>query len=403
MKNYSVKAEDKFEAYRKQWKLGMKGDDGLDTVVNGTVYQPNQGDAVGTTGGGNVTNGVGKTVHTSDPNDHVNNPKGEYNKNYDNFVGEIAPVFKYSQTGAVYARGELGYIAPPAWAMLNRVGNIHFGTYNQPNTRSTYNMKYYDSELESETYYTAELGWKEIIGRRIIPVGFMDIDITGIILSASVFYTDSQNEFYFEGDSYSGMSFGNYAKSRRMGAEVALEQILFNGLVSFNEIFMYLKAEKFACLDTDDGTLGGTCISEEKWDTMPYTYDYKATLGASVDIAGYLEIIDVGVAVWLQNSLYGNQIVPVKTLRAHQAAQHQPVYYELDSVTSQKLKPYLISDFGLTVSINKGMGTVTAGVKNVFDTFYYDYYNNDRSAVVNENRYVIGRGRTVFVEGQFKY
>ena len=71
-------------------------------------------------------------MHTSDPNDPVNNPKGEYNKNYDNFVGEIAPVFKYPQTGAVYARGELGYIAPPAWAMLNRVGNIHFGTYNQP-------------------------------------------------------------------------------------------------------------------------------------------------------------------------------------------------------------------------------------------------------------------------------
>ena len=49
------------------------------------------------------------------------------------------------------------------------------------------------------------------------------------------------------------------------------------------------------------------------------------------------------------------------------------------------------------------MGVVTVGIKNLFDTFYYDYYNNDRSAVVNENRYVIGRGRTVFIEGQFKY
>ena len=406
MKNYSVKAEDKFEAYQKQWKVGMKGDDGKDTVVQGTVYQPNEGDAVGTTGTGSVANGAGKTVHTSDPNDPVNNPKREYNKNYDNFVGEIAPVFKYSQTGAIYARGELGYIAPPAWAMLNRVGNIHFGTYNQPNTRSTYNMKYYDSELESETYYTAELGLKEIIGRRIIPVGFMDIDISALLFSASVFYTASQNEFYFEGDTYSGMSFGNYAKSRRMGAEVALEQILFNGLVSFNESFMYLKAEKFTCLDTDDGTLGGACISEEKWDTMPYTYDFKATLGASVDIAGYLEIVDVGLAVWLQNSLYGNQIVPVKTLEAYKSnpnIPNSPVAYRRLGTTTEKLKPYLISDFGLTVSINKGMGTITAGVKNVFDTFYYDYYNNDKTAVVSENRYVIGRGRTVFVEGTFKY
>ena len=306
----------------------------------------------------------------------------------------------------MYARGELGYIAPPAWAMLSRIGSIHFASGGDGSANSCYDMKYIDSELESETYYTAELGWKEIIGRRIIPVGFMDIDITGIILSASVFYTDSQNEFYFEGDSYSGMSFGNYAKSRRMGAEVALEQILFNGLISFNESFMYLKAEKFDCLTRDDGTLSGVCVDEEKWDTMPYTYDYKATLGASVDISGYLEIVDVGLAVWLQNSLYGNQIVPVKTLEAYKSnpnIPNSPVAYRRLGTTTEKLTPYLISDFGLTVSINKGMGTITAGVKNVFDTFYYDYYNNDKTAVVSENRYVIGRGRTVFVEGTFKY
>ena len=404
MKNYSVKAEDKFSGWRKRWGNGVNNADGTPTVTQGTIYGENDGDPA-TPATGSVAQGAGALYNVSDPNDPVNNPKGEYNKNYDNFVGEIAPVFKYSQTGAVYARGELGYIAPPAWAMLNRVGQISFGNNTVQTDPSKYNTKYITTDLENETYYTAELGWKEIIGRRIIPVGFMDIDITGIILSASVFYTDSQNEFYFEGDSYSGMSFGNYAKSRRMGAEVALEQILFNGLISFNESFMYLKAEKFDCLMRDDGTLSGVCVDEEKWDTMPYTYDYKATLGASVDISGYLEIIDVGVAVWLQNSLYGNQIVPVKTLRAYKEANTQtsPVLYEIDSVTSQKLKPYLISDFGLTVSINKGMGTVTAGVKNVFDTFYYDYYNNDKTAVVSENRYVIGRGRTVFVEGTFKY
>ena len=402
MKNYSVKAEDKFSGWRKRWGNGVFNADGTPTVTIGNTYG-SQTDPNTVYKDGKVAQGAGALYNVSDPNDPVNNPKGEYNKNYDNFVGEIAPVFKYSQTGAIYARGELGYIAPPAWAMLNRVGQISFGNNTNQADPSKYNTKYITTDLENETYYTAELGWKEIIGRRIIPVGFMDIDITGIILSASVFYTDSQNEFYFEGDSYSGMSFGNYAKSRRMGAEVALEQILFNGLVSFNESFMYLKAEKFDCLMRDDGTLSGVCVDEEKWDTMPYTYDYKATLGASVDISGYLEVIDVGLAVWLQNSLYGNQIVPVKTLRAYQAQAHQPVYYELDSVTSQKLKPYLISDFGLTVSINKGMGTITAGVKNVFDTFYYDYYNNDKTAVVSENRYVIGRGRTVFVEGTFKY
>ena len=56
--------------------------------------------------------------------------------------------------------------------------------------------------------------------------------------------------------------------------------------------------------------------------------------------------------------------------------------YDIVDDDPLKLKPYLISDFGLTIGINKGMGTFTAGVKNVFDTVYYDYYNNDRSAVV---------------------
>ena len=136
---------------------------------------------------------------------------------------------------------------------------------------------------------------------------------------------------------------------------------------------------------------------------MPYTYDYKGTFGASVDISGYLEIVNVSLAVWLQNSIYGNQQVISKTTKAKDAGDGKTTIYEIVDDDPLKLKPYLISDFGLTVGINKGMGTITAGVKNVFDTVYYDYYNNDRSAAVNENRFVFGRGRTVFVEGTFKY
>ena len=158
-------------------------------------------------------------------------------------------------------------------------------------------------------------------------------------------------------------------------------------MIRFNESFMYLKAEK------DQG---------EGWETMPYTYDYKGTLGASVDVSGFLEIVNVSLAVWLQNSIYGNQQIVSKRAEATKKANGDPAFNIVDE-DPLKLKPYLISDFGLTIGINKGMGTFTAGVKNVFDTVYYDYYNNDRSAAVNENRFVFGRGRTVFVEGTFKY
>ena len=374
MKNYNVKADDKYKANRM-----------IFTNADGT--QANKG--------GENNTGVFVRDQISDDNDPRNNPTAEYKKNHDNFIGEVAPVFKYSQTGAIYARGELGYITPPAWAMLQRFGYIDMKTngngFDKEDIGATdpivFHFMYRTPELKNETYYTAELGWKEIIGRRIIPAGFMDIDISALLFSANVFYTASQNEFYFEGDTYSGLTVGNYDKSRRLGGEVALEQILFNGMIRFNESFMYLKAEK----NQGDG-----------WTTMPYTYDYKGTFGASVDVSGFLEIVNVSLAVWLQNSIYGNQQVVSKTVRAYDAGNNTTGYDIVDD-DPLKLKPYLISDFGLTIGINKGMGTFTAGVKNVFDTVYYDYYNNDRSAAVNENRFVFGRGRTVFVEGTFKY
>ena len=413
MKNYNVKIKDSFEGKKLAFKdlnadgtyCGGGGTNCPDFVDydSGTVLQ--------TTNKAGENNPDGIATHEAE---------GKYSQNHDNFTFELAPVYRYSGTGLIYARGELGYNAPPAWAMLRRIGIVWGATNTRDNWQQMsrwdanngniqnlpdatpfgkvleFDFDFENTDLKNETYYTAELGWKETIGRRIVPLGLMDLDITGIMLSANVFYTGSQNEFYFEGDTWSGMTFGNYKESRRIGAEVAAEQYLFGGLIGFNESFTYLKAQH------KDAELG--------WAAIPYTYDWKATLGAAVDISGYLEVVDVGVSIWLQNSIYGNQniystrinVIPGKLDTAN-AETKTPAPIFVTQREEKKLNPYLVSDFGLTVNINKGMGTVTAGVKNVFNSFYYDYYNNDRSAVVNENRYVIGRGRTVFLEGTFKY
>ena len=413
MKNYNVKIKDSFEGKKLAFKdfkadgtyCGGGGTDCPDFVDydSGTVLQ--------TTNKAGENNPDGIATHEAD---------GDYSQNHDNFTFELAPVYRYSGTGLIYARGELGYNAPPAWAMLRRIGIVWGASNTRDNWQQMsrwdanngniqqlpaatpfgkvleFDFDFENTDLKNETYYTAELGWKETIGRRIVPLGLMDIDITGIMLSASVFYTGSQNEFYFEGDTWSGMTFGNYKQSRRIGAEVAAEQYLFGGLIGFNESFTYLKAEQ------KDATIG--------WAAIPYTYDWKATLGAAVDISGYLEVVDVGVSVWLQNSIYGNQniystrinVIPGTLNQANPETQtYAPIF--VTQREEKKLNPYLVSDFGLTMNISKGLGMVTVGVKNVFNSFYYDYYNNDRSAVVNENRYVIGRGRTVFLEGTFKY
>ena len=409
MKNYNLKVKDEFVGQKLKFgNIGNCANANDNCFVNLNEYEPAP-----------ITDKDGKAWADNTAKREFSD---DFKKNYDNFTFELAPVYRYSNSGAIYARGELGYIAPPAWAMLQRVGIVsgaitavdiykdnQHNNYFGGNTPATldFDFGWLPTNLKSETYYTAELGFKETIGTRAVPLGFTDLTINALLFSASVFYTDSKDEFYFTGDTWSGMELGTYEKSRRMGVEVAMEQYLFGGALGFNESFTYLKAEKFDCTDKT----AGVCKGEKEWSAIPYTYDYKATLGAIINASTFIEITDMSVYVWLQNSIYGNQNIYSTQMQVLGSGNPQNntdknyryLNFKVTETDSIKLKPYIISDFGVSVGFNKNMGVVTVGVKNVFDTFYYDYYNNDRSAVVNENRYVIGRGRTVFLEGTFKY
>lgn len=291
-----------------------------------------------------------------------------------NFVFELAPAIRYSDTGVVYARYERGYTTLPPYAMSDRKGGIDLNT-NSANAFS-HDFTYEDTNLKDETYNTYELGWKEFIGKESLY--FAD----GLFFSLNGFYTESKNEFYFSGDPYVGVQYGTYDKSRRYGGEAAFEQYFLDGVIGFNESFTYVKAQY------------QEPVSGE-WKQIPYTYDYKATFGAALNITAMVEIIDVNLGVWLQNSFYGKQKVIY--------SEFDPVAKQVVSDDEKKLAPYLVSDLGISVGFNKNMGVITVGIKNVFDTFYYDYYNHDLNSAIGEYRYLIGQGRTVFLEGQFKY
>lgn len=290
-----------------------------------------------------------------------------------NFVFELAPAFRYSDTGVVYARYERGYTTLPPYAMSDRKGNINLDT-NSP-TAFSHDFTYENTNLKDETYNTYELGWKEFIGKESLY--FAD----GLFFSLNGFYTESKNEFHFSGDPYVGVKYGTYDKSRRYGGEAAFEQYFLDGVIGFNESFTYVKAQY---QDTNG-----------EWKQIPYTYDYKATFGAALNITAMVEIIDVNLGVWLQNSFYGKQKVSY--------SEFDPITKGVVSDDEKKLAPYLVSDLGISVGFNKNMGVITVGIKNVFDTFYYDYYNHDLNSAIGEYRYLIGQGRTVFLEGQFKY
>ena len=295
-------------------------------------------------------------------------------KNHDNFAFEFTPAFRYSDTGVVYGRYERGFSPVPAYAMLQRTGGFKpstttgagGGQQDVTNLFGDADFAMSETQLNDESYNSYEIGFKDYVAQRQIYLGSFNLTIDALLFSANVFYTDSKNEFYFEGDPYSGLSYKTYDKSRRIGAEVALEQYFFGGGLGLNESFTYLKAQS----QNADG----------EWSQIPYTYDYKATFGinAQVPVGRFVD-----VRLWLQNSFYGKQAVI--------------------GLKDEKIDPYLISDVGVSFGFNKGAAVLTAGVKNVLDTFYYDYYNNNKAASIGEYRYLLGQGRTIFVEGTYRY
>lgn len=296
--------------------------------------------------------------------------------NHDNFAVELAPAYHYSDTGTIYGRYELGFSAVPSYAMLARKGNLDLTNQGQIGGTTSFTME--ETKLDDERYNSFEIGFKDYIPNRQIRLGNFNLTIDAILFSANAFYIDSKNEFYFTGDPYNGLDYATYDKSRRMGAEVALEQYFFGGDLGFNESFTYIKAEK-----KEKGA--------SEWTQIPYTYGYKATFGANVNVAGFFNINFMQADLWIQNSFYGKQAVVSKMISGGLDESHST------------LKPYAISDVGVSFGFNKGLAVITAGVKNVFDTLYYDYYNHDKSASIGEYRYLLGQGRTIFVEGRFNY
>lgn len=335
------------------------------------------------------------TKYTADSDDYILGTSGtnttanpnltpvSYEKNTGNFTFELTPTFRYSDTGVIYGRFERGYTTLPPYALSNREGALNL-------TNMTHDFRYTDSNLKDETYNTFELGFKDSLGQRNLPLGIFDADVDGLLFSINAFYTSSKNEFFFTGDPYSGLAYDTYDSSRRYGGEIALEQYLFNGAIGLNESFTYVKAQG---KQRGDG---------EGYEQIPYTYDYKATLGAFFNASAYVEIVDVSLGVWIQNSFYGGQAVPYLD-RAEYAAQTQANPNQRVKVGTKKLDPYIVSDFGISLGFNKNAAVITTGIKNVFNEFYYDYYNHDVSAAIGEYRYLVGQGRTVFVEVNYKY
>lgn len=270
-----------------------------------------------------------------------------------NYALELTPNYRYSDSGNIYAKYERGFFSPSPNSMLRRSG-------------SGSSSAYVATDLEQETYHTFELGLKDYFGEVAM-------------VSASAFYTLTNNEFYTIGNAHSvdGVQYGNYDKTSRAGIELFSEQYLFGGSLSLSESFTYIDARVLR----NNGASSSLKI--------PYVSNYKATIGANLALSRHFSL-------WTQNSFYGAQ----KDIESFTSSGFGAAAVKVSN--GQKTIPaYNITDIGIGAKF--GDLSLNAGVRNVFDTFYYSYYNGDSSDTIAGYGFLIGQGRTAFIEGRYTF
>lgn len=258
--------------------------------------------------------------------------QGSLNEDSHNFAFEINPNYKYSTYGNIYAKYERGFISPSPNSLLQRQGT----TYQTTN-------------IKDETYNTFE-------------IGIRDFWWDTFLFSLTGYYTLTNDEFYTIGTAHSisGVEYGNYDKTERMGFELFLEQYFLDNALTLTESLSYT--------DAKIKKQNGQSTSQR----IPYVSKYKATLGLN-----YKFLKDY--TLWINNTFYGNQV---------------------DTIQS-KIQSYSLTDIGITAKYKEFL--ISAGVKNLFDKFYYSFYNSDSSDVITGYSYLIGQGRTFFISAKYSF
>ncbi|MCX2716291.1 TonB-dependent receptor [Helicobacter sp. MIT 21-1697] len=262
--------------------------------------------------------------------------KGSLKDSLHNFALEMSPNYHYSDSGNIYAKYERGFFSPSPNSMLQRVSINRVSQYTNTN-------------LKQESYDTFEVGFKDFFGEVAM-------------ISASGFYTLTHNEFYTIGNAHSasGVWYGNYDKTQRIGVELFSQQYFFGGRLSLSESFTYIDAR----------ILKNNGVSVK--DRIPYVSNYKGTFGINLALGKHWN-------VWSQNTFYGNQ----------------------KDISGESMKAYSLTDIGLSGKF--GDLSLSGGVRNVFDTFYYSYYNGDSSDSIAGYGFLIGQGRSAFIEGRWSF
>lgn len=261
----------------------------------------------------------------------------EIDKSTHNYALEITPSMKIGEDSMIYAKYERGFVSPSP---------------NMLHSRSS--AGYADVDLKTETYGTAELGFRALAGI--------------VYVSGALFHTLTDNEIYTYGSPHglegaSSYGFANYDKTQRMGVELFSQQDFLGGSIRLQESVSYVNAKVLSGISN-----AGVDLKNQK---IPYVSDYKITFGAFFDIGRYFTL-------YTQNMFNGTSF----------------------DLAGSKISPYSITDIG--VNVKMGDFRINVGIKNVFDTLYFSYYNTQQDNYIPKS-YIVGQGRTAFIEARYAF
>lgn len=264
-------------------------------------------------------------------------------KNTHNFAFEITPNFKYSDTGNLYFKYERGFVSPTPAQFVNRNNSTNNGI-----------PPYYSSNLKAEIFDTFELGiddfWWDFYG-----------------FNLTLFYTLSKDEISYLGNPHSTSGswwkYYNIDQTRRLGAELSLNQNFLNDDLIFRESLTYLDAK--ISKGVNDGM------------RIPYVSKIKATAGLEY--------------AWNKN--FSNFIDLTYFSRAKDGGTINENTGKMSK--NSWIRDYFLTDIGMKYSYKKLQ--ILAGIRNLFDKRYYTYQDS-----IND-QYLVGNGRNYYVEFRYAF
>ncbi|WP_295699221.1 TonB-dependent receptor [uncultured Helicobacter sp.] len=261
------------------------------------------------------------------------------------YAAEITPNLKYSDTGNIYAKAELGFISPSAYQMINADPNSSTNS-GRPSGGIYLNEA---NGVRPERYLTGEIGFKD--------------EPSFSYLQAALFYTHTFDEIFVNqiqhGTAY---TYSNLGQTQRAGLEFIASQRLFaTEWLRLSEGVSYIWTNIFK-------SNGATAALKGK--NVPYVPSLKLTFNIEGDI---FRASNQFLTLFLNNAYFSQSI-------------------DSTSKTMNK-NGYVLSDLGLMYGIKDIK--VNVGVRNLLDSWYSTYQ-------VFPNYYP-GFGRSYYAELRYSF